>query len=198
MKKGIFAILTFLVTISGFSQTAEQVLNKVEKTISSYRDVTLDFSYINNRTTNKGTLLLNGNKYNLSFMGVNQIYDGSKTYLINPNDEEVTISNHTKTQTFNLYSLIKSYKNSFRVEIAKKNHSEIVLDLIPTTKTPIKKTQLIINPSNYQILKKVDYFMDGSSASLVVNSIKVNQQIPADKFKFDKRNYSNYYFNYID
>lgn len=200
MKKLFFTAVLALCSFAGFSQNAEEVLKNVERTINSYQNVELKFSYIgsNNQAPHKGTLLLEGNKYNLQFMGVNQIYDGSKTYLINSDDKEVTISNHTKTQTFNLYDLIKSYKNSFRASIAKKNNSEIVIDLTPTTKSSIKKAELVINAKNYQIVKKVDYFFNGSSASLIVNNIKTNQKISQDMFSFNKQKFSDYYFNYID
>ena len=58
----------------------------------------IDFKYaINNSAENinqenKGTVMLQGNKYVLSFMGVTKIYDGKKIYTIVPEDEEITIS----------------------------------------------------------------------------------------------------------
>src|SRR6478609_9150199 len=79
---------------------AKNLLDKVVSKAKSYKNIDIDFKYaINNAKENinqesKGTVILQGNKYHLSFMGITKIFDGKKIYTIVPEDEEVTISNH--------------------------------------------------------------------------------------------------------
>ena len=78
----------------------KNLLDKVVAKAKSYKNMDIDFKYaINNAKENinqesKGNVILQGNKYHLSFMGITKIFDGKKIYTIVPEDEEVTVSNH--------------------------------------------------------------------------------------------------------
>ena len=101
----ITAVALFLVSFNTIeiaqkkdANIAKNLLDKVVAKAKSYKNMDIDFKYaINNAKENinqesKGTVLLQGNKYHLTFMGMTKIFDGKKTYTIVPEDEEITIS----------------------------------------------------------------------------------------------------------
>ncbi|MCK4562705.1 MAG: outer membrane lipoprotein carrier protein LolA, partial [Flavobacteriaceae bacterium] len=93
------AVFTFLTTFSQNDIRAKKILDKVSETMSSYDNVFIDFEYVlNNKAEDvqqelTGDVVLQGEKYMVNLFGSTQIYDGSKTYTLIPENEEVNISN---------------------------------------------------------------------------------------------------------
>ena len=81
------------------AKKAKELLDEVSDKVRSYENIVIEFKYtLNNPKENinqesKGNVALQGNLYNLNFMGVTKIFDGKKTYTIVPEDEEITIAN---------------------------------------------------------------------------------------------------------
>ena len=80
------------------SQKAKALLDEVSAKVKSYSNISIDFKYSmantkeNLNQESKGSVVMQGNKYVLNFMGVTKIYDGKKIYNIVPEDEEISIS----------------------------------------------------------------------------------------------------------
>ena len=93
-----FLLMTGTLVVAQSSPEAKAQLDKVTKVVSGYSNIEIEFTYelvnseadVNSKT--KGTILLAGDKYKLSVLGITRLYDGSKLYTISPEDEEVTIS----------------------------------------------------------------------------------------------------------
>ena len=81
------------------AKKAKELLDEVSAKVKSYNNIVIDFKYsLHNPKENinqesKGNVALQGNLYNLNFMGVTKIFDGKKVYTIVPEDEEITIAN---------------------------------------------------------------------------------------------------------
>ena len=96
----LFFILILIMggALQAQDQKAKALLNEVTAKIKSYETIAIDFKYaLNNSKENinqesKGNVIMKGNQYVLNLMGVTKIFDGKKTYTINPEDEEITIS----------------------------------------------------------------------------------------------------------
>ena len=80
------------------SEDAKKILDDVSKKISSFENISFDFTYsLNNKEEQikqetNGNVTVSGNKYKLNYLGSTQIFDGEKTYTIIPENEEITIS----------------------------------------------------------------------------------------------------------
>ena len=100
MKNFIQITLLLLIgfTTQAQDKKAKGLLDEVTSKIKSYENIVIDFKYsLNNAKENinqdsKGNVTMKNNMYVLNLMGVTKIYDGKKTYTINPEDEEVSIS----------------------------------------------------------------------------------------------------------
>jgi outer membrane lipoprotein-sorting protein len=95
-----------LLVFSSFAQAqdkkAKDLLDQVTAKIKTYDNIVIDFKYtLNNSRENinqesKGNVVMKGNLYTLNLMGVTKLFDGKKTYTINPEDEEITISKYNE------------------------------------------------------------------------------------------------------
>ena len=80
-----------------------------------------DFSYVlENRQENikqetSGSITVKNEKYKLMYLGVEQIYDGEKTYTIVPENEEITITTAEEGEDFgiNPTKLLNFYKEGY-------------------------------------------------------------------------------------
>ena len=67
------------------SQKAKTLLDEVSAKVKSYSNISIDFKYATTNTKenlnqeSKGTVVMQGNKYVLNFMGVTKIFDGKKS-----------------------------------------------------------------------------------------------------------------------
>jgi outer membrane lipoprotein-sorting protein len=102
IKKSLVFILFVLFSFNANAQDkkAKDLLDQVTAKIKSYSNISIDFKYTLNNTKeninqeSKGSVILKDNMYVLNLMGVTKIFDGKKTYTINPEDEEITISKY--------------------------------------------------------------------------------------------------------
>ena len=101
MKIRKIAILFIgLVSVSIFGQTLNEdksLLDEVTEKVESYENISIEFnSKIDNTEADvhqeaNGKVTLQGDLYRLNYMGVEQIFNGEKVYLIIHEDEEVII-----------------------------------------------------------------------------------------------------------
>ena len=67
------------------AKKAKELLDEVSAKVKSYNNIVIDFKYsLHNPKENinqesKGNVALDGNLYNLNFMGVTKIFDGKKS-----------------------------------------------------------------------------------------------------------------------
>ena len=103
------------------STAAKKLLDEVSITIEAYETMIFDFSYVlENRQENikqetSGSITVKNEKYKLMYLGVEQIYDGEKTYTIVPENEEITITTAKEGEDFgiNPTKLLNFYKEGY-------------------------------------------------------------------------------------
>ena len=193
------------------TNAAKALLDKVVSTAKSYKNMVIEFKYaINNTKENinqesKGTVALQGNKYNLNFMGVTKIFDGKKIYTIVPEDEEVTISNHDENDAnamspnkiFTFFKKGFKYTMDIKQPVAGKTIQYV--KLTPSSVTDKRKEILIgIDTKSNQIYNLIEIGKNGTKTTLTVSSFKINQALAKNHFTFVKSKYPNYYINKAD
>jgi outer membrane lipoprotein-sorting protein len=220
MKKifTLTAVVFFLVAFNSIEtdtakekNAAKVLLDKVVAKAKSYKNMDIDFKYaINNAKENinqesKGTVILQGNKYHLSFMGVTKIFDGKKIYTIVPEDEEVTVSNHddndanamSPNKIFTFFK--KGFKFSMDIKQPVAGKTIQYVKLIPSSVVDKRKEILIgIDTKTNHIYNLIEVGKNGTKTTLTVSSFKFNQTLEKNQFTFVKSKYPNYYINKAD
>lgn len=213
MNKFLSIAILFLVTVTANAQDkkAKDLLDQVTAKIKSYKNITIDFKYsLSNSKENinkdsKGNVIIEGNKYVLNFMGVTKIYDGKKSYTINPEDEEVTVSGLNDgdekaiTPSKMLTFFNTGYKFSWDILQDVKGRKIQYIKLVPTSgKDQRKEILLGIDSQTKNIYNVIEIGKNGTRTTLTVNSFKTNQPLSKNQFTFVASKYPNYYINKLD
>lgn len=210
----LFSIALFILaslTIQAQDKQAKELLDDVTAKIKSYSNITIDFKYnLNNSKENinqesKGSVIIEGNKYVLNFMGATKIFDGKKTYTIVPEDEEVTVSSTNDkdeksiTPSKMLTFFNSGYKYSMDILQNVKGRKIQYIKLIPNSgKDQRKEVLLGIDIQTKHIYNLIEVGKNGTKTTLTVNSFKTNQPLSKNQFIFVANKYPNYYINKLD
>ena len=208
MKKLITIIsLLFLSVTVSYAQNAtaaKKLLDEVSAKTKTYQNMVINFSFNNGKQENSGKASISGSKYVVDFMGVTQIFDGSKMYIINPNDEEVTVSSaaSANSQAVSIANILSFYKKGYTYVWDKKQtisgKSIQFIKLIPTNNTSVKEIYLGIDTKTKNIYNRTDVYKNGSKSIITIKSFKTNQSLSKNHFTFTKSKYPNYYINNLD
>ena len=193
------------------AKKAKELLDEVSAKVKSYNNIVIDFKYsLNNPKENinqesKGNVTLQGNLYNLNFMGVSKIFDGKKVYTIVPEDEEVTIANfdakddNAITPNKMLTFFNSGYKYAWDIPQNLKGRKIQFIKLTPISNKDQRKEILIgIDIQTKHIYTIIEVGKNGTKTTLTVNSFKTNQPLSKNHFTFTKSKYPNYYINKLD
>lgn len=207
MKKIAVLITLLFVTVGVQAQNADKakkLLDEVSAKIKGYSNIALDFTYQNGQQEIDGKATIQGEKYVVEFMGVTQLFDGSKIYVINPNDEEVTIASAQSgnAQTVSVAQLLTFYKSGYTYAWDKTQNvagkTIQYVKLTPLKKSDVKEIYLGIDTKNKQIYNRTDVYKSGNKSIITVKSFKTNQALSKNHFTFTKSKYPNYYINNLD
>ncbi|KAF2328252.1 LolA family protein [Flavobacterium daemonense] len=206
----VLLLLSFTST-QAQDKKAKDLLNEVTTKIKSYDNIVIDFKYsLNNAKENinqdsKGNVTMKGNQYVLNFMGVTKIFDGQKTYTINPEDEEVTVSkvnekdDNAITPSKMLTFFNSGYKYNMDIVQNVKGRKIQYIKLVPTSgKDQRKEILLGIDVQTKHIYNLIETGKNGTKTTLTVNSFKTNQPLSKNQFTFVVSKYPKYYINKLD
>ena len=210
MKKYLVIIITLISSLS-FSQNsakAKQYLETVSAKVKNYKNISINFKYsLKNEAENieqstKGNVYLKGEHYLLNLMGVTRLHDGKKSYTINSEDEEITITNASDEDgdTITPSKMLTFYKEGYTYAWDKKlpikGRSIQYVKLTPIdSNSEIKYVLLGIDTNTKNIYNLIENGKNGTVTTLTVNSFKTNQPLSESLFIFDRSKYSDYYIN---
>ncbi|MGB1534657.1 MAG: LolA family protein [Flavobacteriaceae bacterium] len=212
MKKLILIFCLLLLPISTlFAQTtgdAKKLLDEVSQTMGSFTSMTFDFDYaLENRQENikqetNGSVTISGDRYKLLFLGMEQIFDGSKTYTIVPENEEITISSKEETEEIgiNPSKLLNFYKEGYAFEwdIKQNVQGRMIqfVKLIPTeASTEVDYLLLGIDILKKTIYRLIEIGTNQTRTTLTISNFLPNVQLASNFFYFDALKYPSYYIN---
>lgn len=187
---------------------AEKWLNEASSTMSGYSNIYVEFDYVlENRAEDvsqelSGTLLLQGDKYVVNLFGSTQIFDGSKTYTIIPENEEVNISDTDidDVSTFTpskFYSFYKSgYTYSMDEQKTVKGKKVQFIRLVPIDSDSEVESILVgIEEPSKHIYQVIEIGNNDTTTTLTAKKIVTDQEISASAFAFDEKKYTD--MNYL-
>lgn len=212
MKKLILIFCLLLLPISTLcAQTtgdAKKLLDEVSQTMGSFTSMTFDFDYVlENRQENikqetNGSVTICGDRYKLLFLGMEQIFDGSKTYTIVPENEEITISSKEETEEIgiNPSKLLNFYKEGYAFEwdIKQNVQGRMIqfVKLIPTeASTEVDYLLLGIDILKKTIYRLIEIGTNQTRTTLTISNFLPNVQLASNFFYFDASKYTSYYIN---
>lgn len=211
--KTFFMFLAMLMSfgVQAQDKKAKALLDEVTAKIKSYDNIVIDFKYsLNNSKENinqesKGNVTMKGNMYVLNLMGVTKIFDGKKTFTINPEDEEVSISklnekdDNAITPSKMLTFFNTGYKFYWDIPQNVKGRKIQYIKLTPiSAKDPRKEILLGIDIQTKNIYNLIEVGKNSTKTTLTVNSFKTNQPLSKNQFIFEASKYPKYYINKLD
>ncbi|WP_456442180.1 LolA family protein [Psychroserpens sp.] len=209
--KQVVIVIAVLISSFGFAQDAEALLNDVYNKTKSYENISIDFKYVLENTSEninqetRGNVVMEGDKYVLNILGITRIYDGKTLYSVSPEDEEVTISsdNTEDETTITPSKMLSFYKEGYTYELDivqnVKGRKVQYIKLNPIdTNSEIKQVLLGIDANTKHIYNLIEIGKNGTKTTLTVNSFKTNEPISKTLFTFDKSKYGDYYINRLD
>ncbi len=201
MMKKIFFGFALLLGITSFAQkNAKQLLDEVSNNMKNYKTLYIEFhNNLDNNTENvhqvtKGNASLMGEKYVVNMLGITTIFDGVKMYTINPEDEEVTISDIDEEDNFSPAKFFTFYQEGYTYQLGKsttKNGRKIQqVRLVPMdSNSEFSFVILEIDTKTKHIQKLIQKGKNGTDITLVINKFKPNIELPNNLFVFNKKKY---------
>ncbi|MEP1489431.1 MAG: outer membrane lipoprotein carrier protein LolA [Algibacter sp.] len=212
MKNIIAILLITLTSFSGYAQNkAETLLNEVSTKVKSYENISLDFKYVLENTTEnikqetRGDVILQGDKYKLNILGITRLFDGKTLYSISPEDEEITISsqNDDDDDAITPNKMLSFYEDdyTYAMDIVQniKGRKIQLVKLTPIdSNSEINYILLGIDSQTKHIYNLITIGKNGTKTILTVNSFKTNAPLSKTLFTFDANKYKDYYVNNLD
>jgi outer membrane lipoprotein-sorting protein len=211
MKKiGLF-FLSVLISSSTFSQGSEKVkklLDEVSSKMGAYKNMHIVFSQtLSNEDAGinegdeppiRGIINLQGQKYNLDYLGNTFIYDGKKLYVINNDEKEISITDGDMEDSDGFIypsKLLTFYKEGYNFEMGELKNINgrkiqyVILNPIDSN-SDIIKVELGIDEKTNHIYKLIQTGSNSSKTTFTITKFKSNQTIPEGLFTFNKEKYT--------
>lgn len=210
MKRVIFTLIMTLTVLFGFAQNdskAKDLLDEVSTKMGAYTNMQIGFS---TSLVNKdagvnegdeppinGKITLQGEKYNLDYLGNTFIYDGKKLYVINHDDKEIMVNDDDLSEDEGFIypsKLLTFYKEGYNYKMGKlANMSGRKIQFVELTPidsdSEIIKVELGVDAKSKHIYQLIQIGANGAETTLTINEFKSNQNISELLFKFDKAKY---------
>ena len=202
----LFLFLSFIVYSQG-DQRARALLDQVSELYISYDTMQMRFSYQLDNTTEQisqkeeGEILIAKDKYNLTILGIRQIFDGTFVYTIDDLNEEVIIQEQADLDTpINPLDIFDFHKEGYllRWDISQRVSGRDIryIKLIPTDAESQSKYLLLgIDDNSKELYKIIDLGINGTDTTFVIEQFTANKSLAPETFVFDKDKYANYYID---
>ncbi len=203
----LIALICSTTVCSQQEEKAKDLLDEVSLKMGAYKNIQLDFSTSlvnedvgineNDELPIMGKIMLQGEKYNLNYLGNNFIFDGKKLYIINHDEKEISVNDEylTEDDGFIYPSKLltfyqKGYKYSMSNLVTIKGEKIQFIELIPIdSDSEIIKVKLGINLITKHIYQLIQLGENETKTTLTIHQFKSNQNISDQLFQFDKETY---------
>lgn len=210
-NKNIKSVLAlFFIAFLGFSQSdqrARELLDQVSEVYAGFETMSMTFAYQLDNTAEgisqkeEGTILVANDKYKLTIMGIQQLFDGTSIYTIDDLNEEVIVQDESSLDNpLNPLDVFEFHKEGYLLQwdIAQRVSGRDIryVKLIPTqTESQSKYLLLGIDTASKQLYKIIDLGINGTDTSFTVEEFSANTPIAPKTFVFDEDKYANYYID---
>lgn len=199
--------ISVMVSTALFSQSpevvkAKQILDKVSAKTKGYSSIKADFRFTlenlqaNLTDTYSGTIIIKGDKYKVSIMGVDNYFDGKNLWMHMKDGGEVNISDPAAMDDdmLNPATIFSMYESGFKWMYVGENtlngKKVDVVDLFPENRDQeYSRIKLHIYQDNLQFARIEQIGKDGTNYYIDITKMEVNQAFPDSTFTFDASKY---------
>jgi outer membrane lipoprotein-sorting protein len=206
----LLAVLSFGVSIAQSDPEAKKILDDLSAATSEAKNIEIYFTYTFEnpeqnipKSEEKGYLLLEGEKYFIQLLGIEQFCDGQKVYRVMHDDETVEMmSMDTEEGEMTPASILSMYQEGFKFRLMESEASggdQIQwIRLYPENAAgvPYVHIDLAVNKSRMQMNKVIEQGKNGTITSYLIQSYKTDTEIPNNKFNYSEDRYP--YYELID
>lgn len=204
MKK-LSVIVFVLFVLQVFAQSdpkAKVILDKVSEKTKNYPSITATFDFNMQNTqagineTSTGNLVLQKEKYKLSFKGVEIYCDGKSqwTYMHDANEVTINDAANNNEESFNPVTIFtiyeKGFKNTYLGEFSNGGTKTCKIELIPTEQKEFSRLIIEINLSDYQIVGAKIVGKDENQYTIKVKTMVTTNSYEPSAFTFDAKKYT--------
>ena len=196
----LFTTLLIALSTSLFAQdqVAKDVLDKLSTTTKAYKNMTVDFDFIfKNKSQHinekqKGTLVLQGDKFRLVMEEQTIINDGENQWIYLADMNEVQIMEHdpeeemmSPNKLFTIYE--QGYKYTYVGAQSEKGKRLQIIDLFPEESSSFMKITLAVDAAKNQLHKITIYDKNGGTYTYLITTFKSNTAV--QPFTFNAGDY---------
>jgi len=196
----LFTTLLIALSTSLFAQdqVAKDVLDKLSATTKAYKNMTVDFDFIfKNKSQHmnekqKGTLVLQGDKFRLVMEEQTIINDGENQWIYLADMNEVQIMEHdpeeemmSPNKLFTIYE--QGYKYTYVGAQSEKGKRLQIIDLFPEESSSFMKITLAVDAAKNQLHKITIYDKNGGTYTYLITTFKSNTAV--QPFTFNAGDY---------
>jgi outer membrane lipoprotein carrier protein len=210
MKITLFLLSAMILTINVYSQTdaeAKDILNKAANKNNGYKTIKTEFKLTTTNpqsgetSSETGKILMQGDKYHLTFLKSDITFDGKAVYTYQQKANEVNISKPEPSKKdkgdfffTNPRDIFKFYNKDFKSKLIKEtevgNAPCYEIDLYPLDlKTKYTHLRMHILKSSLQIANIKLFLKDGTQHLLEFTNFTPNANISDAEFVFDPKKY---------
>ena len=208
-----FSLFLTTITFSQNSEKAKLLLDEVSNKMGAYENMYLNFSQtLSNEEAGikegdeppiRGEITLQGEKYQLNYLGNKFIFDGVKLYVINNDEKEVSITNGDFGDDDGFIypsKLLTFYQEGYNFEMGAlknlqgRNIQFVTLNPIDSN-SDIIKVELAIDAKTKHIYKLIQTGANGSKTTFKITAFKSNKTLNSSFFSFDQEKYKKLQFS---
>lgn len=198
-KAKAISILVICLVLSLTSMGQDQsrkILDEVSTHLLAYSTLQADFSFslINEEAdiadTYEGNLVMQGEKFRISLMGVLAMCNGEKMWNYSEELNEATIVDPDESDFFNPVNIFTLYKKDFNLKTLSSKGAVHTIQLTPMEEQDeFSKIEITVDQQK-KIIREVTYFgSDGNKYIITITNIIPDIQVDDRFFNFDISKY---------
>ncbi len=202
MKKAIILCSFLLLVIFSFSQNkkADTIIEEITKKTQSYKSVEFEFTFTyedpgsNENITEKGKLIISGDKYILEIEGQKVICDGKTMWTYIEDAWEVQINSiEEDDESITPSKLLTTYNENYKARMVKEYDEDDVnyqqIELKPEEGKKWVKLDVIINADKSEISQIIIHDRNGGKIIYKIDKLTPDIEISDADFTFKPEDY---------
>jgi len=202
MKKFNIILLSMIISLGVIAQNkkADDIINKVSEKANSFESFKVNFTFeidgpdMDGKESDKGILLVKGEKYILDIAGQKVICDGETiwTYLqdaaeVQINEVEEEDGAITPSNIFTFYS--ENYKSRFIKEDVSDGKTIQIIELKPSIDRNYSKVDLFVDKSDNMLTRVMIFDKNGGTINYIIDEFQSNIPVEDSEFNFNAADY---------
>lgn len=173
------------------ADSARQTLDKAVAKVKKGGGISLSFAISSSQGAAKGTMMVQGNKFQVSTPASKVWYDGKSMWTYSPQSKETTLTTPTAAELGEINPMLYlNAGNRFDVKFGKNGGNTKTLILTPKSKREgVKSVSILLNATTLLPSKILISPTSGGVMTLSVTGIKTGQKFSASTFTYPKASY---------